>query len=74
MWCAAILLFMYQLGEAAEKEDSKVIVVPNTDSKRIIVMEDNTNTTIIDLTNKTIQFCTTTDGSLIICHDLNVGK
>lgn len=71
-----LLIAGYIEVEAKEdkKSDSRVIVVPNTNSKQIIVMEDKTSTTIMDLTNRTIKFCSSTDGSLIICQDLSVGR
>jgi len=69
---AAILAVGYIEALPADKKDSKVIVIPNTNSKQIIVLEGGgSSTTIIDLDKNTIQFCTSSDGSIIMCQDLN---
>lgn len=73
MWCFAIVLFMYQMAEAKDK-DSKVIIVPTTGNKPVIVMDDKTSTTIMDLNTHQITFCDNGKGGLVICQNLGVNK
>ena len=66
IWCFMIVLFMWQMGEAAEK--AKVIVVPEKSKEIMIISEDNTHI-LVDLETNETRICVSDDGTVIICTD-----